>query len=397
MAVELMPHQLDAIKNLNNGQILVGGVGTGKSLTVLGYYWEKERHRDIYVITTAKKRDSLEWEGEAAKFGIGTVAGATLAGVLRIDSWNNLKKYTDVKDAFFVFDEQRLVGTGSWVKSFQKIAKRNRWVLLSATPGDTWLDYIPVFVANGLYRNASQFKMEHCVYAPFSKFPKIIRYTSVSTLEKYRNMLLVEMPYLMHTNRIIEDVKVEYNSELFRKVVRDRWHVYENRPIQDAAEMFQVMRKVVNSDTSRLAAVRSLMHDHPRLIIFYNYNYELDMLRSLGGGTAIAEWNGHRHQPIPDTEKWVYLVQYVAGAEGWNCTETDAMCLYSLTYSYKNHMQALGRIDRLDTKFVDLHYYILMSNSAVCRAVRNSLVGKKVFNERKWVVEHFGEWPKERG
>lgn len=392
--MKLMPHQSDAIKNLNNGQILVGGVGTGKSLTVLGYYMEKECPRDIYIITTAKKRDSLEWEGEAAKFGIGTSPDATLGGVLHIDSWNNLKKYESVEGAFFVFDEQRLVGTGAWVKSFQRIAKRNRWVLLSATPGDTWLDYIPVFVANGLYKNPTQFKQEHCVYAAFSKFPKIIRYTNVSTLEKYRNMLLVEMPYQMHTHRNIEKVTVSHDAKLFHKVVRDRWHVYEERPIQDAAELFQVMRKVVNSDASRINAVRQLMEAHPRLIVFYNYNYELEILRTLGGsGVAIAEWNGHKHEQIPDTERWVYLVQYVAGAEGWNCTSTDAMCFYSLTYSYKNHMQALGRIDRLDTKFIELYYYILMSNSVVCRAVWNSLGGKKVFNERKWVAEHFGDWP----
>jgi hypothetical protein len=389
MAVDLMPHQKDAIKNLANGKILWGGVGTGKSLTVLGYYMEKEAPRDIYIITTAKKRDSLEWEGDAAKYGIGTRPGATLAGVLHIDSWNNISKYTNVEDAFFIFDEQRLVGSGAWVKSFQRIAKRNRWVLLSATPGDTWLDYVPVFVANGLYRNATQFKLEHVVYAPYSRYPKIIRFVRTDILEKWRNMLLVEMPYMMHTTRHVEKIVVKHDAQLFSKVVKDRWNPYEDAPIQDVAELFVVMRKVVNSDASRLQAVRSLMQKHDRLIVFYNFNYELDILRQLGGsGVSIAEWNGHKHETIPETDKWVYLVQYVAGAEGWNCTSTDAMCFYSLTYSYKNFMQAQGRIDRLNTPFTDLYYYVLMSTSAIDRAVHLSLSGKKMFNESKWAKEH---------
>lgn len=392
--MELMPHQKDAISKLSNGKILWGGVGTGKTITVLAYYMEKEAPRDIYVITTAKKRDSLDWEKEAAKFGIGTRRDATVAGRLVVDSWNNIKKYTGIEDAFFIFDEQRLVGAGAWVKAFTKIAKKNGWLLLTATPGDTWIDYIPVFIANGLYRSRAQFLNEHVVYAPYTRFPKIVRYMDVRTLEKYRNMLLVEMPYTSHTKRVVEWVQVEYDHEALRKVMKERWHIYENRPIQDAGELFRVMRKIVNSDVRRLAAVRTLMAEHPRIIVFYNFDYELVALRKVNQGTGvpIAEWNGHRHQPIPDSEKWVYLVQYVAGAEGWNCTETDTMVFYSLSYSYKNFEQAQGRIDRLDTPFTTLWYYVFVSDSIVDRAVRSALTGKKLFNERRWAVKNLGEW-----
>ena len=381
--MELLPHQLEAVENLGNGKILWGGVGSGKSATVLEYYMRNEKGRDIYVITTAKKRDSLDWEGEAARHGISTDRDATCCGTITIDSWNNIVKYIDVKDAFFIFDEQRLVGTGVWVGAFKKIAKKNRWVMLTATPGDTWMDYVPVFIANGLYKNATQFKIEHVVYAPFSKYPKIVRYTNVDILEKYRNMLLVEMPYIKHTNRIVIDLPVAHDEVLFRKVYKERWNIYENQPIQDVAELFRVMRKVVNSDASRLHAVKTLLEEHDRIIVFYNFDYELEILRTLKqqSSVQVAEWNGHKHQPIPNSERWVYLVQYVAGAEGWNCTETDTVIFYSLTYSYKNFMQAQGRIDRLNTKFIDLYYYILVSNSMIDKAVRNSLRGKKLFNE----------------
>lgn len=402
MKLELMEHQLDAIDNLASGKVLHGGVGTGKSATVMGYYVKKQSPKDIYVITTAKKRDNLDWMKEAAHFGIGTEPNATLHGILHIDSWNNIGKYVDIEDAFFVFDEQRAVGNGAWVKSFLRIAKKNEWLILSATPGDTWIDYIPLFIANNLYRNATQFKREHVVYAPYSRYPKILRYTNIRTLEKYRNMLLVEMPYLSHTHRTLEDIECLHDAEMYRLASIERWNPFENRPIKDVAELFRVMRKIVNSDPSRLNTLRTLMEFHPKLIVFYNFNYELEILRTLADEVPIAEWNGHRKQPIPSTDRWVYLVQYVAGAEGWNCVETDAMVFYSLTYSYRNFMQAQGRIDRLNTKFFELFYYIFVSNSSIDKAVRKSLAEKRSFNDRKWgqsalgIKPDFGEFSSDR-
>jgi len=385
--MELMDHQIQAIDELDSGKILWGNVGLGKTMTVLGYYVKKETPRDIYVITTAKKRDSLDWEREAASFGISTQEYCTAHGILTVDSWNNLHKYTDIEDAFFIFDEQRLVGYGTWVKSFLKIAKKNRWVLLSATPGDNWMDYAPVFIANGFYKNITHFKVEHVVYEPFLKFPKIKRYLNEQKLAFLRNDMLVEMPYTSETKRFLNYMDVGYDFETFARVYRDRWNVYENRPIRDVAEMFRVMRKVVNSDPSRLQMVRYLMGVHPRLVIFYNFNYELEILRTLRDDVWVLEWNGHKKDYLPEADNWVYLVQYVAGAEGWNCTSTDAMILYSLCYSYKNFIQAQGRIDRINSLYSSLYYYILVSNSIVDRAIRSSLGSKKSFNERKFMKE----------
>jgi len=390
--VTLMPHQKDAVNKLSNGKILYGGVGTGKSLTALAYYMKAESPKDIYVITTARKRDELDWEGESAKFGIGTVPDATLAGVLKIDSWNNISKYTEIEDAFFIFDEQRLVGSGVWVKSFQKIAKKNNWIMLTATPGDVWLDYAPVFIANGLYRNITEFKREHIVYAPFSKFPKIVRYNNVRTLEKWRNMLLVEMPYLKHTTRNVHEVLVSYDVEAFSFVNKQRWNIYEDRPLKDVSEMFRVLGRIVNSDPSRVNAIRELLKTNKKLIVFYSYDYELTLLRELSSEVEVAEWNGHRKQPIPNTSSWVYLVQYVAGAEAWECTETDSMVFYSLCYSYKNFEQAQGRIDRLNTKFSELNYFILLSSSMIDLAVKRSLEAKKTFNEIVFFRENMSNY-----
>jgi hypothetical protein len=392
---ELYPHQLKAVEQMHNGCILWGGVGSGKSLTALTYFYSKvcdgvpgkpgscTRPRDLYIITTAKKRDSFDWQEAAIKFGIGRTHEGSMDGIcLTVDSWNNIEKYENVSEAFFIFDEQRLVGSGAWSKSFLRIAKRNEWVLLTATPGDTWLDYIPVFVANGFYKNRTQFKREHVIYNTYSKHPKVDRYVGANKLVKNRNKLLVHMPYKQHTTRHTSYVPVSYDKTLFDRVVKDRWHVYEERPLRDVAEMFIVMRKVVNSHPSRLEAVKDLLMVHPRLVVFYSFDYELDLLRSLATPSiSMAEWNGHRHQPIPESDRWVYLVQYTAGSEGWNCTETDAMCFYSLTYSYKAFCQAQGRIDRLDTPFNDLWYSILVSGAMIDKAILKALKNKRNFNE----------------
>jgi len=386
--MELMKHQKEAIKQLGNGKVLYGGVGSGKSATAIGYYVERESPRDIIVITTAKKRDSLDWEGTAAQFGISTRSDISLHGSITVDSWNNIAKYVgdSYSGKFFIFDEQRLVGNGTWVKAFLKIAPLNHWILLTATPGDTWMDYAPIFIANGWYKNITEFKRTHCVYAPYVKFPVIMSYLQTKRLELYRNDILVEMPYIKHTERILNYLDCGYDKTLWDMAVKRRWHPYDDRPIMDIGELFRVMRKIDNSDPSRLEMVKTLMKCHPRLIIFYNFNYELEILRTLSQFRTVAEWNGHRKQPVPDEDKWVYLVQYTSGAEGWNCTTTDAMVQYSLTYSYKNFVQSQGRIDRIDTPFTKLYYYILVSTSPVSKAVKEALVKKENFNERNYIL-----------
>lgn len=497
MPVQLHAHQVTAVEKLHNGCILYGGVGVGKTITSLAYYFSKvcggeinkwgsmQTPKDVYVITTAKVRDSKGFELQASDFGVHADPSISTNGVkITVDSWNNLHKYVEVKDAFFIFDEQRVVGYGAWSRAFIKVAKSNEWILLSATPGDTWLDYIPVFIANGWYKHKTDFIDQHVIWTPRVKYPKVLRYQNVGVLVRRRNEVLVHMPFDRHTVRHPVDIWCDFDEELFDKAVKKRWHVFENRPLRDVSELFSVMRKVVNGDSSRLRAVEDLLDKHPKLIVFYNFDYELEMLRTLGenvsisqgktarhgssdskettdrsgttpairsestrkaassstkpssdsstlqtsspspneesksskspgspsrlksssssstgsstssslsssvtgsaltGSFSVAEWNGHKHEEIPTTDRWLYLVQYRAGAEGWNCIETDAICFFSQTYSYRDWWQAHGRIDRINTKFKDLWYYHLVSRSLIDKAIRRALKAKKSFNEK---------------
>ena len=340
--------------------------------------------KDLYIITTARKRDTCEWEGELSHFLLSPNPDVNLyMNRVVIDSWNNIAKLSEIQGAFFIFDEQRVVGSGSWVKAFLKIAKANQWILLSATPGDTWQDYIPVFLANGFYKNKTEFLREHVVYSRFCKFPKVDRYLNTGRLIRLRNSILINMDFKRKTISHHEDIYVPYCIEKYKDICRTRWNPWENKPIENAAEFCYALRKTVNSDESRQTAVLEILEKHPRCIIFYNFDYELQLLKDLGYGEAveIAEWNGHKHQPIPDSKSWVYLVQYNAGAEGWNCIKTDTILFYSQNYSYKVMVQSGGRIDRLNTPYTDLYFYHLKSRSGIDLAISKALKNKKKFNE----------------
>ena len=386
---ELDAGQQRAVELLDNGKILCGVTGSGKSRVALAYYRSLNSLRDVYIITTAKKRDSLEWEKEAAGFALSPDRTASLnCNYIVVDSWNNISKYTDIKDAFFIFDEQRLVGSGAWVKAFYKIAAKNMWIMLSATPGDTWLDYIPVFVANGFYKNRTAFKRQHVVYSPYSKFPKVQRYTEEAKLIRLRRKLLVGIAYQKHTRRIVSVKPCAFRRELYSTAMKNRWDVYNKEPLRDVSGLCRVLRHIVNEDESRVKALDKIFAEHPKLIIFYNFDYELEILHEWARAKDVefSEWNGHHHGDIPKADSWIYIVQYTAGAEGWNCTETDTEVFYSLTYSYRVFEQAQGRIDRRNTLFTELNYYILRSNSSIDLAIWKALMKKKSFNEKEFVV-----------
>ena len=404
----LYNYQMDAVNKMKNGCILNGGVGSGKSRTALYYYFKEQggsmdpifmpmkiRPKDLIIITTARKRDTLEWEGELANFLMSTDEKQykRYGNHIYVDSWNNIKKYADITGAFFIFDEQRVVGSGAWVKAFLKITKSNDWILLSATPGDTWSDYIPVFLANGFYKNKTEFGREHIIYSRFTKYPKIDRYINTGRLIHERNSILVDMDFKRQTIAHHEDVYVNYDKFKFRDVMKMRWNPYTNEPIKQASELCYCLRRIVNEDASRQIALAEILEKHPKVIIFYNFDYELEILRQMSyivgleaeNEYEIAEWNGHKHQEIPKGDHWVYLVQYTAGAEGWNCVTTDTIIFYSLNYSYKILSQACGRIDRLNTPYTDLYYYHLKSRSGIDLAISKALDDKKTFNETKYI------------
>ena len=400
----LFPYQMDAVKKMRNGCILNGGVGSGKSRTGLYYYFKEQggsidpdyipmrEPKDLYIITTAMKRDTYEWLKELENYKMSVdPSRSQYKNKVVVDSWQVITKYENVENAFFIFDEDRVTGFGVWVKAFLKIAKKNDWIILSATPGDTWEQYIPVFIANGFYKNKTEFAREHIIYSRFTKYPKIDRYVNQGRLIRLRNRILIDMDFDRQTQAHHEDIFCKYDAFKYKEVTKTRWDPYKNEPIQQASGLCYILRRIVNEDESRQKALLDLYKDHPRMIIFYNFDYELEILKNLnyGDDVEIGEWNGHKHQPVPFNRKWVYLVQYTAGCEGWNCIETDTTVFYSQNYSYKVMAQASGRIDRLNTSYKDLYYYHLKSRSGIDLAIARAVNEKKTFNETRWVGRTF--------
>lgn len=396
--ISLFDYQKKAVDELKSGSILWGRVGSGKSRTGLSYYYIKEcggeidpvvtpmtKPKDLYIITTAKKRDTLDWEREAANFGI---SREPLNGVkLVVDSWNNISHYKGIQNAFFIFDEQKVVGSGSWVKSFIKITRSNNWILMSATPGDKWIDYVPVFVANGFYKNRTDFIRNHVVYNTYTNYPKIDRYVEVGKLERLKKKLLVKLDYKKKTIDHIVKIECTYDWVKFGKIYEQKWNPFTEKPIKSASEACYTMRRVVNSDKSRLDNIIELYKKHQKIIVFYNFDYELEILRKLNDilDVPVSEYNGHLHEPVPTGQKWIYLAQYLSAGEAWECTETNALVLYSRNYSYRQTIQAMGRIDRQNTPFLNLYYYFLSSNSPIDRAIEKAYSEKKNFNERTFI------------
>lgn len=375
MVARLYSHQEEALGLLQSGKVLVGGVGSGKSRVGASWALSQADESKIIVITTARKRDSLEWEGEFAALG------ADFEEVT-IESWNNISKFDDCCLNVFIFDEQRVVGSGAWVKSFLKIAENNQWIMLSATPGDVWLDYVPLFIANGYYKNRTEFAERHIVWDRFAKYPKVKQYLDTGLLEARRRKILVPMPAERHTRRNRSYIPMEYDKEIYESIAKKRVDPWTEEPYRNAAGVCYGLRKCVNLDRSRVDHIRLVARKRKKLIVFYNFNYERDILLELRDEFNVAEWNGHNHEPIPSTDSWVYLVQYTAGAEGWNCVETDTIVFYSLNYSWKILEQAEGRIDRINTPFTDLHYFYFFSESGIDSAIRKAVQEKGVFNER---------------
>ena len=406
MTVVYRPEQIKAVRQLQNGSILAGGVGSGKTLTSLAWYLTsvcnaasfkkggslaKKKVKGsptLYVITTAKKRDSLEWEEEAARLGLSTDPACSFTGSsIVVDSWNNIGKYSDREHAVFFFDEQRASGSGRWVKEFLKITKKNTWLLLSATPGDVWMDYLPVFMAHEFFRTRTEFMEDHVIFDRFAKYPKVKRYIGEAKLQRLRRSILVEMPVERHTTRERESVYCDYDRALYKWVVKNRMDPWTEEPLRDAGGVCRILRKVVSNNDWRSEQAKRILSSNERVIVFYNYNYELDRILAVAEslGLPTAQWNGHRHDAIPAESRWVYICQYTSAAEGWNCTSTDTVLFWSLNYSWRVTEQCEGRIDRLNTPYSRLKYYFLESHSSIDEAIRRSLSSKRVFNERAFV------------
>jgi hypothetical protein len=410
----LSEHQLEALALLRTGSILKGTVGSGKSRTAIAYFLQAEcgwtmepfatvknpeTKKQLLIITMAKKRDEHDWDYELAQFGI----PADIYGLsVIVDSWNNIKKYESFT-GFAIFDEQKVSGYGAWVKSFLKITKQcSGWILLSATPGDTWLDYIPVFIANGFYKNKTAFVAEHVIFDRYSKYPKVDKYLRENKLLYLRDHITVNMDFQRSIEKHEIELWCDYDRKAYDFIKKERKDPYERisrseetdgfiyKPIKNNSKFCFLLRRAAYDHESRIGDLRDVVDKHGKVIVFYNFRRELEIIRSAfeNGHITIAEYNGRRHDSIPTTNKWIYLVQYNL-SEGWNCITSDCVVFFSSNYSWRTLEQCKGRIDRMNTPFSDLYYYHIWSDAPIEKAIKAANKRKEIFNERQFTGDHF--------
>lgn len=390
------PHQRDAIRKISNGNVVVGATGSGKSLVGLVYYYtnilegsvepfrKPTKSVSLYIITTATKRDSLDWNSECAEFALSTNQEASVNGIkVVIDSWNNIKKYKDIRGGFFLFDEQKTTGYKRWSKIFIRIAKNNRWILITATPSDRWMDLLSVFIANGFYKNKRDFVNQHVTYNPYVKYPSITGYRNVNKLRILKKRIFVIIDY--QSPSIIENkvISVDYDVDALTQIEKTEWNPFTDSPIINLSEFASVLRRSLNSHPSRINEAIRIRNTVKKLIVFYNFNFELEILKHGYSGIKIGELNGHRHDALPVGSDWVYLVQYNSGNEAWECFTTNHMLFYSLNYSFRIMTQAKGRINRLTSGFNYMYYYYLVSNHWLDKGIQKALNKKRDFNNKE--------------
>lgn len=377
MAVTFKDYQKRAINQMHNGCILCGGVGAGKSLTSLGYIDKVYPSGTVYIITPARKRNTGEWFDDIRKNDMDETRFV-------VDSWNNLSKYKDVKDAFFLFDEQKVSGKGTWAKSLIRIAKSNQWILLSATPGDTYDDYATVLIANGFVRNRTTWYDEYCV-TKSQPFFHIVDHKNKDVIDMMIRRIFIKMDYQSDKKRIERVIPIQARSAGEEKeILMTHKAPGAQMPFTTFAAAIAYVRMNCYDKSKKTEALRKIIEKHKKIIVFYNFLSEkLEIERAaIDANVTINFYNGQRHDPIPDTDEWVYGVQYNSGAEAWNCITTNAMVFYSPNYSYKTMEQAHGRIDRVNSPYECLYYYMLLNELNIDNKVMNALSSKKDFNEK---------------
>lgn len=375
--ISMYEYQLEAIDKLQSGMILWGNVGSGKSRTSLYFYCKNYSNKKLLIITTAQKRNNGEWLEECKVFGLKPI----------IDSWNNIRKYEKYENCFIIFDEDHLTGYGAWSKTFIKMAKCNDWLVLTGTPGDNYSEFMTVFIAKGWYKNKRDFEENHVIYSRYSKYPKVDRYINQGLLEKHRRDILVKM-FVEKRPRVHKEIVItQYDISKYKKAYKEK-RDENNKPFKNATAFCLYLRKICNEDESKIVKVRELLLKHNKVIIFYNYIYEKEILLKLLKTMKtfnVGEYNGQHHDDIPIGERWAYLCQYTAASEGWNCLLCDTMIFFSMSYSYKAMEQAAGRINRVNTPYKDLYYYYLRTTSGIDLSINRALSTKRNFNESTFI------------
>ena len=408
-------------------------MGTGKTFVSMAFFEKSERAKLLVVCLATKvddwNRDLTDELGldEVVSLNKGTKKNRELmedAQYLVISfesSWRldkELVAWVD-DDTYIIVDEShKIKNPSSKVGKFMRKlgAKTDYKTILTGTPqSNGYIDYYNQFHFLGyLDMNQTNFKKRYAItqmmqYGAGPIFQEIIGYRNTEELDEMIHNHSVFYDRKLDDEELPDEIPVYFPSyPKYRKISNDKVYEFKDGTLEiydtlGAGVMLQrqlasgYISKGGNTevlDKSKLDWMRDFLEGYDeRVVVFYNYNAELEQLKQLLErlDRPYSEYNGHRKdlRAFQESSEGVVLANYGSASTGINdFVIASTMVMYSLTTSYIDFEQAKKRIDRIGQTKKPLFYFLIMKGTIDAR-VYHSLQEGKDFDERMY-AEHEG-------
>ncbi|MBL0992197.1 MAG: DEAD/DEAH box helicase [Escherichia coli] len=396
--MKLFDYQKEAIENFESKPLNLSDVGTGKSYMSIGSYVKSECSKLLIICLAPKVNDFVE-DSEIFNLNVtalnkGTkknkelLSESNLVAISFESSWRltELNKWVD-KDTFIIIDESHKVSVSKskvtkFVMGLSKRAKYN--YLCTATPVsngklENW--YPQLFISNVFRKPKKEFEQLFVIkqmrQMGSMRFMQITGYRNEHLLEQMIDEASVK--YKRDKGYLPEDyVYKTKKPAMYNKLKKSRLYKDDNDlrvELDNSSKLFNSLRQVshgflngISKQVSkepfeRLDAILET-HNNERVVIFYNYKWEAEMLKQLLDKLKrpYGEYNGSVKdlKPFKNNDNGVVLAQYKSASTGINdFVISNVMVFNSMPLSSTEYLQAKGRTDRHGQDKTPLYYHIV--------------------------------------
>lgn len=400
--ITLRSYQQDAVEALLNGKhIVVASCGVGKGFISLE--WARgTKKSNVLVITQASKVKSNDFVEEAKLLDEKWYNSQSSFTVV---SWNSLAKWLkehqseNFADYAIIADEiQRIKNYSTGMgKSFLKIASHTKcWAGFTATPGESWIQMMPYFVACGFVKHKTDFTNKFCVTQSFKGYIEIIGYNHEEVLNKWWSGIT----YFPDTKEMEKQLPSETHKVVhfkaptgYAKVLKTKTRLDTDEFIDTSMAMCHYLRQLCCSK-EKVEWLKEFVESlDTSCVVFYTYIEEGEKIKEALKGVKIWEINGKKHDiPTADTigKHDVVLAQWESGSASLNLQFMNYWVSFSPCYSLTTSCQSRGRIKRIgQTK--PMFYYYLKTDHTIENDIYKALKEKRDFSETVWYENKFGD------
>lgn len=418
--ITLFDYQKEAIENYKEKSFNLSDTGVGKTVMALGSFIES-KCKKLLVICLAPKVVDFAEDGvlmnvditplnRGSKKNKELLAESDKVAISFESVWRipEFLKWVD-EDTFIIIDEShKVANTSSKVTKYvMKLSKKAKYTYLcTATPisNGKYEQYYPQLKMLGVYNGTKKeyynmFVDERMTRMGGSQFMQITGYRNIDLLENMVNQCSVnykrDKPYLPE-----DYVYKTKKPAMFNKLKKNRMYKTDNGEVielDNSSKLFNALRCVshgfllgINKQVSkepfeRLQAILET-HNNERVVIFYNYNIELEMLKQLLSKLKrpTSEYNGARKDLKEFKGKYngVVLAHYKSASTGINdFVISNVMVFNSLPLSSIELTQSKGRIDRQGQGKKPMYYFIIPDTPVEKKIFEQITNGKDFTNE----------------